>query len=93
MLARTVRAVVRLPRARWSSTLTHITPDNKPCMVSVVGKAKSYRVAIAESTIVLPAVVMDALNADGGDELRGKKVRWCAPASCVRVESELGATG
>ena len=55
--------------------LTHVTPDNKPCMVSVVGKQKSFRVAVAESTIVLPSSVMVALDPTGtGTDLSGKKV-------------------
>ena len=62
-------------RQRGMCSLTHVTPENKPSMVSVVGKQKSFRVAVAESTIVLPSPVMAALDPTGtGTDLSGKKV-------------------
>ncbi len=52
------------------SKLTHIDSRNRPAMVDVGDKAVTRREATAQSRVLLPLVVLDALD---GDEIASKK--------------------
>ncbi len=53
-----------------SKTLTHVSADGKPSMVDVGDKQVTRRRASAQSRVVLPQTVLDALT---GDEIQTKK--------------------
>lgn len=52
------------------SKLSHIDEHNRPNMVDVSGKAPSQREAHAQSIVILPQAVLEALE---GDEINSKK--------------------
>ena len=51
--------------------LTHIDKDGAPAMVDVSSKAVTRRTAVAESTLVLPSTVAQALRNTGGATKKG----------------------
>ena len=51
--------------------LTHVDKSGKPAMVDVSDKAVTKRTAVAESTLILPREVAEALKGSGGVTKKG----------------------